>query len=124
MRDFLVNRSKTGDDPFDLEPKLKATLENKNKVLLVLADGGSGKSLQVQKLTLELAAKYQQQTECASTNDNQATNNNTNNQRPWLPIYIALGTLQNPKRLLGEIQKQYHLTNSNCTIFYKTTEFY
>lgn len=81
-----ASEEKDGKDPFELETAIQKFLQGEKNTLLLLADGGSGKSLFCQHLTQQLT--------------------DPNNNNGWLPIYIPLGGIQNPKRLLEEIFMQ------------------
>lgn len=87
----------------DLAAKTNEFLNNSNQaVLLILADGGSGKSLFVQRLTLELLDEE---------------HDNSSELKPILPLYVNLGSIKQPGNLLKEA---FDLSHSELKVLEKT----
>ena len=91
-----ASTGRQGLNVFELESAVDKWLESQRITLLLLADGGSGKSTFCQYYSWR-------QLQAVSAQDN----NNNNTDFSWLPLYIPLTSVRNPKHLLEEILQDY-----------------
>lgn len=85
---------------FDLEELVNQWLQNDQQVLLLLADGGSGKSIFCHHLFQKLER--------------------SNNNKTLLAIHVSLASVRHPKQLLEELFKNRYGLNERQIAFIKT----
>lgn len=107
---LYCSRDRQGTNPTKLEDAVNQWLRSDSIVLLLLADGGSGKSTFCQYF-----AQQQMKKIMSEAND---TNNN-NAQLQWLPLYIPLNDIRDPKNLLEEVLRERYGSTSEEIAYLK-----